>query len=126
MKRLGTALAASCLAAVLATGCKSSGSKKLEGRWRGIRATGVAPAQLQAANLFASTMELEFHGQQVSVHVGSEKQSGHFRVVEDGKSQVVLFTDEDGPGEKQTFSFTGDTTLQWTVEPGKAIEFQKE
>ena len=115
-----------CLAAVMAAGCKSSGAKKLEGRWKGIKASGVPSEQVGPANLFAATMELEFHGDQVSVHVGSERQSGHFRVVQDDKSHVVLFTDQDGPQDQQTFTFIDDKTMTWAVEPGKTIEFQKE
>ncbi|HEY1959852.1 MAG TPA: hypothetical protein VGH28_29795 [Polyangiaceae bacterium] len=122
MKRL---VAAACLA-VLAIGCKSSGAKKLEGSWRGIKATNVAPEQVSAANLFASTMELEFHGEQVSVHVGGDKQSGHFRVVQDDKSHVVLYTDQDGPSDPQTFTFKDDHTIDWAVDGARGIEFQKE
>lgn len=123
---LARALVASCVASVVVVGCKTSSAKKLEGRWRGIKATGVATEQIPAANLFASTMELDFHGDQVSVHVGSDKQSGHFRVVEDGKTQVVLFTEQDGPADKQTFVFNDDKTMSWSVESGRTIQFQKE
>lgn len=122
MKRFVAAL---CLA-VLVMGCKSSSAKKLEGRWRGIKATNVASEQVGAANLFASTMELEFHGDQVSVHVGGEKQSGHYRVVQDDKNQIVLFTDQDGPNDKQTFTFKDDHTMDWSVDGTRSIQFQKE
>ena len=119
------AAVASCLA-LLVVSCKSTSAKKLEGRWRGINAGGVSAQETPAANLFASTLELDFHGDQVSVHVGGEKQSGHFRVVEDAKNTVVLFTDQDGPADKQTFTFVDDKTMRWDVQPGRAIQFQKE
>ena len=118
--RLGHALALAALLA--ASACKGGSAKKLEGRWRGIKATGVAADQVGAANLFASTMELDFHGDEVSVHVGSDKQSTHFRVVQDDKSQVVISAD----ASQETFTFVDDKTIDWAVTPGKMIEFQRE
>jgi hypothetical protein len=121
--KLGLALAlAASLAALALSGCKSSSAKKLEGRWHGIKATGVTADQRGAANLFASTMELEFHGNQVSVHVGNDRQSTRFQVVQDAKSSVVIAAD----GARETFTFHDDRTMDWAVQPGKTIEFQKE
>ncbi len=112
--------------AALALSCKGGSAAKLEGKWRGIKATGVPAEQVQAANLFASTMELEFKGEQVSVHTGSEKQSARFRVVREDKTSVTLATDQDGPDDLQTFTFADDKTISWAVAPGKTILFQKE
>jgi len=118
--RLGATLAlAACIALV---GCKNGSAKKLEGRWRGIKATGVAQEQVGAANLFASTMELDFHGDEVSVHVGNDKQSTRFQVVQDDKKTVVI----DADHAEETFTFADDKTMDWSVLPGRTIEFQKE
>lgn len=107
--------------------CSKGGSAaKLEGRWRGVKASGVASDQVGAANLFASTMELEFKGDVVSVHTGSDKQSAKFKIVSDDKKSVVLTTDQDGPDDKQTFTFVDDRTLDWAVMPGKTIQFARE
>lgn len=111
--------------ATMLTACKGSGPK-LEGRWRGIKAVGVPADQLGAANLFASTMELEFKGEQVSVHTGSDKQSAKFKIVKDDKTQVTITTDQDGPDDPQVFTFTDDHTMTWAIAPGKSIQFQKE
>lgn len=112
--------------AAMALACRGGSAGKLEGRWRGIKATGVGSDQVQAANLFAGAMELDFHGDQVSVHTGSEKQSARFRVVHDDKTSVTIATDQDGPDDAQTFTFSDDKTMTWAVMPGKTILFQKQ
>lgn len=119
-------IALALVVASLALACKGGSAPKLEGRWRGIKATGVPSDQLTAANLFASSMELEFKGDQVSVHIGSEKQSGKYRVVKDDKTTVVIATDQDGPDDKQTFTFSNDHTMDWAVASGRTIQFAKE
>jgi hypothetical protein len=112
--------------ATMLTACKGGNGAKLEGRWRGIKATGVPADELSAANLFASAMELEFKGEQVSVHTGSDKQSARYKIVKDDKTQVTITTDQDGPDDPQVFTFTDDHTMTWAVGPGKSIQFQKE
>jgi hypothetical protein len=107
--------------------CNKGSAAKLEGRWRGIKATGVSADQVTAANLFAAKMELEFHGDQVSVHNGDDKQSSRFHVAQDDKGVVVIVTDADGPGDKETFTFASeDKTIDWAVMPGKTIQFGRE
>jgi hypothetical protein len=114
------------LVAMLFTACNKGSAAKLEGRWHGIKATGVTSDELKDANLFAAKLELDFHGDQVSVHNGDDKQSSHFKVVSDEKGTVVIMTDADGPTDKQTFNLTDDKTLEWAVAPGKTIQFGKE
>ena len=106
--------------------CKGGSGAKLEGHWRGIKATGVPADQVGAANLFASAMELEFKGEQVSVHTGSDKQSARFKIVKDDKTAVTITTDQDGPDDPQIFTFMDDHTMTWAIAPGKSIQFQKE
>lgn len=106
--------------------CNKGNAAKLEGRWMGVKATGVSGDQLAAANLFASKMQLDFHGHVVSVHVGDDKQSSPFHVVSDAANQLVLSDDADGSQAKETFTFADDKTLDWTVMPGKTIQFVKQ
>jgi hypothetical protein len=114
------------LVSMIAVGCNKGSAAKLEGRWRGVKATGVTSDQISAANLFASKMELEFHGEQVSVHTGDEKQSSHFKVARDDKGTVVIITDADGPGDPQTFTLADEKTLDWAITPDKTIQFGRE
>jgi hypothetical protein len=109
-----------------AAGCNKGNAPKLEGRWRGIKATGVTPDQLTAANLFASKMELEFHGALVSVHNGDDKQSSPFHVVSDDKGTVVIAADADGAQSREAFTFTDDKTIDWAIGPSKTIQFVHE
>lgn len=112
--------------ALVLTACKGGSAVKLEGRWRGIKASGVPSDAVGAANLFASAMELEFKGDTVSVHTGSDKQSARFKILKDEKTQVTITTDQDGPDDPQVFAFTDDHTMTWAIAPGKSIQFQKE
>jgi hypothetical protein len=114
------------LCATFLCACNKGNAAKLEGRWHGIKASGVAADQLKAANLFASTMELEFHGAEVSVHTGGDRQSTRFRVARDEARSVVIVTDQDGPDDKQSFTFSDDKTIEWAVLPGKTIQFARE
>lgn len=111
---------------LLLVGCKKSGAARLEGHWKGIKASGVPADVLGSANLFASNMELDFHGDQISVKTADEKQSGRYKVVHEDKKRVVIVTDEDGPKDEQTFTFTDEKTMDWGVMPGKTIQFVKE
>lgn len=106
--------------------CNKGNAAKLEGRWLGVKTTGVSADQLSAANLFASKMALDFHAQQVSVHVGDDKQSSPFRVVSDSANVLVLVDEADGAQAKETFTFLDDKTMDWAVMPGKTIQFVKQ
>ena len=115
------------LLALLALSCNKGNAPKLEGRWRGIKATGVGPEQLQAANLFASKVQLDFHGQIVSVHVGDDKQSSPFKVITDGPGGMLVIADDgDGAQSRETFTLVDDHTMEWAVLPGKTLQLSKE
>lgn len=117
-----TTLTLTLLSCVALAGCSGKSAKKLEGRWHGVKATGVAADQVGAANLFASTLELDFHGDRVSVLLGNDKQTTRFKVVQDDKKSVVL----DADAARETFTFVDDKTMSWTVAPGQTIQFVKE
>jgi hypothetical protein len=112
--------------ALLAVAACGRGSSRLEGKWKGLRADGV-PAEAQArANDFAMAMELEVKGDTISIKSPSDKQTGKYKVVEDSKSKLVIVTDKDGPDDKQTFTFSDDKTMKWSVTDGKTITFVRQ
>jgi hypothetical protein len=113
---------------VLALGllaCGGGGSKRLQGKWQGLRAEGVAVASQASANAFATGMTLEVAGDSITVTTPHDKQSGHYKVVREDKSTLVLTTDKDGPKEPQTFTFVDDKTVKWLVMDGELIVFGK-
>lgn len=116
-------LAALALGGMLAC---SGGSKRLQGRWHGVRAEGVAAASQAAANAFATGMTLEVSGDSITVTTPHDKQSGRYKVVREDKSTLVLTTDKDGPKEPQTFTFVDDKTLKWAVLEGETIVLTKQ
>ena len=120
----GAPLLAALALGVLA--CGGGGSKRLQGKWHGLRAEGVAVASQAAANSFASRMTLEVSGDSITVTTPHDKQSGRYRVVKEDKSTLVLTTDKDGPREPQTFTFVDDKTVKWLVMDGEAIVFGKQ
>ncbi len=112
--------------ALTATGCKKSAQTRLEGHWRGVKATGVGSDVQSAANLYAAQMELDFKGDKVSVKTSSAKQSGKYKIVREDKNGFALVTDGDGTADEQTFTFDTDREISWVVTPGKTIQFQKQ
>lgn len=113
------------LALVALVAC-GRGSSRLEGRWKGLRADGVAPEAQARANDFAMAMELEVKGDTITVKSPSDKQTGKYKVVEDSKTKLVIVTDKDGPDDKQTFTFSDDKTMKWSVVDGKTITFVRQ
>lgn len=117
------------LAAALAVGmlaCGGGGSKRLQGKWHGLRAEGVAVASRDAANTFATGMTLEVSGDSITVTTPHDKQSGRYKVVREDKATLVVTTDKDGPKEPQTFTFVDDKTVKWLVMDGEQIVFAKQ
>jgi hypothetical protein len=111
---------------VAALGCGGGGSSRLQGKWRGLRAEGVMPAALAAANAFAAGMMLEVKGDAITVTTPKDKQSGRYHVVKEDKGSVVITTDKDGPTEPQTFTLVDDKTMRWAVDSGQTIVFGKQ
>jgi hypothetical protein len=117
-------LLAALVAGMLA--CSGSGSKRLQGKWHGLRAEGVAVASQAAANAFATGMTLEVSGDSITVTTPHDKQSGRYKVVREDKGTLVVTTDKDGPKEPQTFTFVDDKTLNWLVMDGEQIVFARQ
>ncbi len=103
-----------------------SGSRRLEGKWKGRSAEGVAPEAASAASSFVSDTEIDVHGDAITVITARDKQTGTYKVVKEDKSQVTIVTDKDGPTDAQTFTFLDDKTMRWSVVDGKTITFTRE
>jgi hypothetical protein len=111
--------------AALATACHH-GSARFEGRWRGVRAEGVAGDAVAPANAFATGMQIDVKGDTLTVSTPKDKQTGHYKVVKEDKSSLVITTEKDGPDEPQRFTFVDDKTLKWSVQDGKTIVFARQ
>ena len=124
MRKFVLAVSLSALAA-LACGCKHPGAK-LEGRWRGTRASGVTPAVQDAASAFATQTEIVARGRLISVTTPTSKAPPtNFIVDEETKTKLVLHADKDGA--KETFTFADDgKTMSWRVGDNAAIVFAKQ
>lgn len=119
--------AALALALVTVAGaCHGSGSKRLEGHWKGARTEGVSLDALVAANAFAVRTEIDVKGDAITVTTPKDKQAGRYKVVKEDKTTLVVTTDKDGPTEPQTFMFVDDKTMKWAVLEGKTIVFVKQ
>jgi hypothetical protein len=113
--------------AALALGCPGSpGSARLEGRWIGIRSEGTSAGTAAAANAFATSTELAFAQDRLTVTTSKTTQYGRYRVVDEDASRVVITTDRDGPDQPQTFVFANDGTMRWAPFEGKSIVFARE
>ncbi len=119
---------ASLFGAILSSvaGCHGDGATRLQGRWRGVRAEGVTPEAVSAANAFATATEIDVKGDAITVTTPKDKQSGRYKVVRQDKSSLVITTDKDGTDDPQTFTFVDDKTLRWAVLDGKSILFAKQ
>ncbi len=105
---------------LVASGCKHPGSQKLEGRWKGTKADGVATEQQINANVFASGTEIIARGDQIAVTTPAAKPlQATYTVDSEDKNSVTIHTDKDGPAQRETFTFTDDgNTMTWKVDPG--------
>lgn len=104
------------------------GSSRFEGHWKGSAVEGVPPEAQAGALAFAREMELQVSGDTITVVTPQDRQSGRYTVDREDKTTLVLYTDKDGKGDKQTFTFVGDKIVKWTVFDGKTatITFVKD
>ena len=108
-------------------GCKHPGSK-LEGHWKGTRAEGVGVGVQDAANAFAMQTEITAKGTTISITTpGSKPVAATFVVDSENASTVVVHTDKDGAGNKETFGFTDEgKTMTWRMGDGRTLTFQRQ
>ena len=112
--------------ALLALAACKSGSARLEGKWRGVRADGVTLEAQAAANDYATKMEIVAKGDQLTVVAPGSKKSGVYKVLKEDSEQLVIATDKNLSGaEKETFTFLDANTMRWSVAEGRTITFQK-
>jgi len=119
---------ASLFGAILSVvaGCHGDGAPRLQGKWHGVRAEGVAAETLTSANAFATGTEMDVKGDAITVTTPKDKQSGRYRVVKQDKTMLIITTDKDGADDPQTFTFVDDKTVRWAVLDGKSIVFAKQ
>jgi len=107
------------LAALAAGSACGRDATRLEGHWRGTFVEGVTSDQLTGAMNFAKAMELDVKGDVITVTTAGERQSGKFEVDAEDRVSITIHTDRDGPQDKQTFVFSGDKVMKWTVTEGR-------
>ena len=106
--------------------CRAAGLARFEGRWQGVRAEGVSPDALPAANAFAAGTRLEVKSDVLTITTPRDRQVGRYRVVDESDDTVVITTDRDGPELPATFRFVDARTMKWAVLDGKSLVFAKE
>jgi hypothetical protein len=114
------------LALVFASACDLATSRRLEGRWRGVRAEGVGPEASSAANAFATSTELYVKGSTLTVTSPKGRQVGRFRVVAESPTTLIIAADKDRSAEPETFTFVDNKTMKWSALEGKYIVFTRE
>lgn len=112
------------LATALATAACARGSKRLEGTWRGTRTSGVPGRVQNSADRWAAQLQMQFKGELVTVTTGGETSSSRYRVVREDKGSIVIVTEAERTEE--TLAFENETTILWTVQPGKTVTLEKQ
>jgi hypothetical protein len=105
------------------TACKK-GSKRLEGTWKGTRTDGVTTEAQSTADRWASQLQMDFKGESLTITTGAAASSSRYHVVREDKGSIVIVTDADGTEE--TLAFENETTMKWTVQPGKTVTLAKQ
>jgi hypothetical protein len=94
---------------------------RLEGHWKGTFVEGAPPEAQASAMAFAKSMEVIVRGENLTVVAGNERIESHFVVDSEDKTTLILHTDRDGVGDKQTFTFNNGKVMKWTVAEGKPV-----
>lgn len=110
---------------IILAACRPSGSKKLEGHWRGIKAEGVDPGAQSSATQFAAGMEIIAQGNQIAIQTqaGRSPTATYFVDKEDGAT-LVIHTDRDPATETFLFNEKGDLMV-WRIDQTHTITFKK-
>lgn len=110
---------------VVLAACKPSGSKRLEGHWKGLRAEGVDPAAQANANSFAVNTEIIAHDNQIAIQspAGRSVQAAYVVDKDEGPT-LVIHTDRDSATETFTFSEKADL-MTWRVDQTHSIVFKR-
>lgn len=103
--------------------CKK-GSARLEGHWKGTRVVGVDPGVQNQADKYATQLDVQFKGDQVTMTTPAGSAQSRYKVVKEDKGSITIQSESDGTEE--SMAFESDTTIQWTVMPGKTITLTKQ
>ncbi|MBL8606744.1 MAG: hypothetical protein JNL38_05465 [Myxococcales bacterium] len=118
---------AALIACLLTLAACKSGSARLEGKWRGVRADGVSVEAQAAANDYATKMEILAKGDSLTVVAPGSRKTGNYKVLKEDSEQLVIATDKTLSGsEKETFTFLDASTMRWSVAEGRTITFTKQ
>ncbi len=108
----------------LALAACRKGSPRLEGHWKGTRVVGVDPGVQGQADKYASQLQVDFKGDQVTMTTPAGSAQSKYKVVKEDKGSVTIQSEADG--SEESMAFESDTTIQWTVLPGKTITLSKQ
>jgi hypothetical protein len=104
-------------------GCRK-GSPRLEGHWKGTRVVGVDPGVQGQADKYATQLELDFKGDQLTMTTPTGVAQSKYKVVKEDKGSITILSETDGTEE--SIAFESDNSIQWTVLPGKTISLSKQ
>ena len=128
MMRMRKLVLAAVLALPLLTlaACKRPASAKLEGRWKGLKATGVPDTAQVSANSFATSSEIIAQGNQITFNTpGGRQPAATFTVEKEDPTSVIIHTDRDGSAETFTFNDKADEMV-WKIDAQRTITFKKQ
>lgn len=108
---------------VCAVGCRK-GSPRLEGHWKGTRVVGVDPGLQSQADRYATQLEIDFKGDQITMTTPNGVAQSKYKVVKEDKGSITILSESDATEE--SIAFENDTSIQWTVLPGKTIALSKQ
>ena len=110
---------------IILAACKPSGSKRLEGHWRGIRAEGVDPGAQSSATAFATSTEIIAQGNQIAIQTQAGRSpTATYFVDRDEGTTLVIHTDRDPATETFTFSEKADQMV-WRIDQSHTITFRR-
>jgi hypothetical protein len=118
-------LALMTLAGLAGWGCKPSGSQKLTGHWRGVKAEGIPDSSMVAGNGFAMGTEIIAQGNQIAIQTPAGKSAAAtYYVDKEDPSTLVIHTDRDGSAETFTFNDKADLMV-WKIDAQRSITFRR-
>ncbi len=92
---------AALIACLLTLAACKSGSARLEGKWRGVRADGVSVEAQAAANDYATKMEILAKGDSLTVVAPGSRKTGNYKVLKEDSEQLVIATDKTLSGSEK-------------------------
>lgn len=91
-----------------------------------MRADGVPPESLAAANAYAMKTELDVKGSSMTITSPKDTRTFEYSVVKDEKTTLVIGTNKERANETETFTFEGDKSMKWAIDSTRSIVFVHE